>query len=53
VAGKKVDNFGLPRATPNEILKTTHEFYTNLYAKDPTIDMEQNEFLSNLKTKLP
>jgi len=48
-----VENYGLPRATPNEILKTTHEFYTNLYAKDSTTDMEQNEFLSNLKTKLP
>ena len=47
-----IDEYGLPRTTPGELVEHVRKFYDGLYECDQTDLSKQNFFLDHINTKL-
>ena len=52
VIGELIDEYGLPRTTPSELVEHVRKFYAGLYGCDQTDLSKQNFFLDHINTKL-
>ena len=49
---KWVDEYGLPRTSPGELVEHVQKFYAELYACDQNDTTKQTAFLDNINAKL-
>ena len=52
VISELIDEYGLPRTTPGELMEHVRKFYAGLYGCDQTDLSKQNFFLDHINTKL-